>query len=100
PVPRSLHSFPTRRSSDLVLHEVVVVADQNADTAAVRRVEDRVSVAGRKKLANKHVQLTMTRPAAVGHRDDVAIIELAIFAMPDGDRKSTRLNSSHVAISY
>src|SRR5437870_13323674 len=55
--PRILHSFPTRRSSDL-----------------------------------------RERPAALGQLGSPA--QRAPLAGADEDRKSTRLNSSHVAISY
>src|SRR5690625_6091365 len=68
-------SFPTRRSSDLDLQETMtmeeVVARENLN-AAYRRV-----------VANKG------SPGV----DGMKVNEL-------GDRKSTRLNSSHVAISY
>src|SRR5690349_24073402 len=61
----NLHSFPTRRSSDLARH-VLAVDDLRVDH---RRAADRVEVRAR------------VRGRA-------------------GDRKSTRLNSSHVEISY
>src|SRR5690625_6458629 len=61
---RSLHSFPTRRSSDLGL-------DRPADPS----------------------QWGAGPGAGCAH-------DLRWPADPRGDRKSTRLNSSHVAISY
>src|ERR1035441_5615400 len=62
-----LHSFPTRRSSDL--------------RPASRRTAARCSAAGR----------TGSRPTAV----------TALCHFPHApDRKSTRLNSSHLGISY
>src|SRR5207253_9917516 len=78
--PRDLHSFPTRRSSDLGL-EVVhrehgghreAVEDRLADDA-----HDDAAQVARRQL-----------------RRDVGNDLLHL------DRKSTRLNSSHVAISY
>src|SRR5690606_40970407 len=75
---RDLHSFPTRRSSDLAgaspiflaTHFGLPPAPQRASTAFIRRLINSMSGAG--------------------------------VAMPlvDLDRKSTRLNSSHVKISY
>src|SRR5437870_7722183 len=66
---RHLHSFPTRRSSDLSLRGPAVELGVHVD-----------------------------EPAPVDH------VVRGIGDVPDyvinGDRKSTRLNSSHVAISY
>src|SRR5688572_32577906 len=74
---RDLHSFPTRRSSDLTLTSQRLVArygmlrrrDQQVYLAAVRNVEIRQSLLQRVLRSGK-------------------------------DRKSTRLNSSHSQISY
>src|SRR5207249_8700768 len=95
--PRNLHSFPTRRSSDL------------EDLRALREVV-RVLVPGGVFLLESM------------HRDDVVASygEKDAWMLPNGtrvevrrrfdpvsgvshedlDRKSTRLNSSHVSISY
>src|SRR5438270_9268234 len=74
--PRDLHSFPTRRSSDL-----------RRCAGADRRVERR-RIGGQdgKLVANDLVQ-RRTRP-------DAGLLVL------QRDRKSTRLNSSHSQISY
>src|SRR5436305_14878177 len=74
PYPRHLNSFPTRRSSDLP-HEHVVL----------RGIEQ--CQAGR---LHEFVPLVVPEPP------DVA----APLQMVEQDRKSTRLNSSHVRISY
>src|SRR5437870_9820699 len=82
---RDLHSFPTRRSSDLA------AADRNdsrfvcTNQPAMRRAAP--------VLANRSLRASGAHPR-------VASRELwrAIPRFPD--RKSTRLNSSHVAISY
>src|SRR5690625_6911608 len=82
--PLDLHSFPTRRSSDL----------DDADRQSVPlRVEgvDRVLEDGR------------VAGVVLRHRDDEPVEALDLLRPGDGagqDRKSTRLNSSHVAISY
>src|SRR5207249_7350809 len=76
PRPRHLHSFPTRRSSDLDL-EAAAPARRPGETIALRRPGGRRVVAPRRRDARE--------PAAEGR---------------SSDRKSTRLNSSHVSISY
>src|SRR5439155_24314394 len=69
---RHLHSFPTRRSSDL--------------TGPGRRHDAALSDAPAFRARSKPGRLSPAQPAGAG---------------TDGrDRKSTRLNSSHVAISY
>src|SRR5207253_10055353 len=92
----ALPSFPTRRSSDLV----VVFAPAGA--MGVRENIDLDTLAplplGRARIHRTGSDLTVV---AVGHlvHDAIAIAdELADEASID--RKSTRLNSSHVAISY
>src|SRR5207249_8494302 len=77
---RALHSFPTRRSSDLVAEG----RDEGERTLAEHgatpiRYLDALGVLGPRMIGVHCVWL-----------DEVA----------DGDRKSTRLNSSHVSISY
>src|SRR5437868_10632053 len=72
---RDLHSFPTRRSSDLLA------------TPPISRSKSRLAAMS-KSLAGIGAQKTSKPPAPV------SAMEMAI------DRKSTRLNSSHVSISY
>src|SRR5439155_25318602 len=76
-----LHSFPTRRSSDLFRMAVGILA---TDQGAHRVRRQRELLAGR--LAS---QLS-----------DEPGKQFALAAHSMGDRKSTRLNSSHVATSY
>src|SRR5690606_41513542 len=93
---RDLHSFPTRRSSDLAAVARRKVLDGHA--AVVR-------------LANRRVVLEHHLPLSTPPRQDGAPQKdgklRPAHAMPvsEGvdvaeDRKSTRLNSSHVKISY
>src|SRR5207253_9391443 len=84
---RDLHSFPTRRSSDL--RRLLV---------GVKRL--RIELPGEGEDA-----FLRNRPRA--ELDHVARLEILEVAhrfrrrpAPGTDRKSTRLNSSHVAISY
>src|SRR5207249_12089703 len=84
PATQDRHSFPTRRSSDLV--------QEQAALEVLARVEQ--------------------FPRPVGHADDVLLDALQDAVGQDHvlrhnrrprqerDRKSTRLNSSHVSISY
>src|SRR5437762_7216442 len=69
---RDLHSFPTRRSSDLVVHGGEVVGGE--------RIE----------------QFVLGDGAGGDHAGDVALDQ----PQHRQDRKSTRLNSSHRCISY
>src|SRR5207253_9622681 len=98
--PRALPSFPPRRSSDLVLfllqsdlgrdHVIDTFASAYARSAALPRHAARLAAAAR-------------AVGALCFWHDVDRVHLALFAA-DGtvkdkaDRKSTRLNSSHVAI--
>src|SRR5207244_12952610 len=82
---RTLHSFPTRRSSDLFdNHRVLLVADR-ADRGAV--LARGVGLDG--LFPEKDDRLSIGLPAGKPCR----LMELQ-------DRKSTRLNSSHQIISY
>src|SRR5688572_31323258 len=74
---RDLHSFPTRRSSDLVLVVVLV--------GAAHRVVDRVQPILQRRVVHR------------GHADRGGEERREVVAV---DRKSTRLNSSHSQISY
>src|SRR5690349_23612277 len=76
---RDLHSFPTRRSSDLQRREQIDRLAEKADEARGLRV-----------LAER---IGQGDEEATGHRHRGTRAGLQ-------DRKSTRLNSSHVEISY
>src|SRR5699024_12048671 len=85
--PGALHSFPTRRSSDLdeglenvALLDIVEAFQADAAVVAVRDLLD--------------VVLEAAQGRDFVLRDDDAVAHDA------EDRKSTRLNSSHVSISY
>src|SRR5699024_12583943 len=87
----SPHSFPTRRSSDLFHmsklmafeEPIVKLRDKIAELKTIA-VEAEVDMSGEiEKLENRLQQL-----------------EHNIYANMEPDRKSTRLNSSHVSLSY
>src|SRR5207253_5186480 len=95
--PRALHSFPTRRSSDLSVASGVM----NVNVGFSRAVwEDFIAA------MLQDMRRTSRRGFSVNFMSDV----VAASEAPDNspatrlyrtrDRKSTRLNSSHVAISY
>src|SRR5207249_5028612 len=100
PAPLSLHSFPTRRSSDLW---VVVLPNGrpggDADPELPRELPAMVKVGHGVQNARQLPGIVLPvrfRPARNVRQIHVrpAVHRLA------GDRKSTRLNSSHVSISY
>src|SRR5262245_63798885 len=80
---RDLHSFPTRRSSDLEL-------DGFLATKPERPMEVQQAEQARARLLEWQVERHL-RIAAFYERGDA---QVAL------DRKSTRLNSSHLGISY
>src|SRR5207253_4729765 len=95
-----LHSFPTRRSSDLLLCGATIFCEsdfgftlENCERSAqfVRGIGDEPA------LAFKGCVETIEKP--VEGCGEAAEFILRILN-GKADRKSTRLNSSHVAISY
>src|SRR5690242_21560940 len=88
--PRHHHSFPTRRSSDLsdrVLASWRLAAKVDPDTPAFEiPVEDRPTTA---VLVRTRAQIPALENALRSRGLPVEV-----------DRKSTRLNSSHMSISY
>src|SRR5690606_39601490 len=86
---RDLHSFPTRRSSDLQ----VLAWGQNTRRHGEQRKDTQRS--GRQPSAHQG-----TGGNEAGPRETPAQPAEGNPAIPSRDRKSTRLNSSHVKISY
>src|SRR5207249_12078240 len=86
---RDLHSFPTRRSSDLI---------------DVRQCRDRIGRrAGIDQLTERRIHASEIAVGRLRAPEDVSVIEEVETLQPEQnrtDRKSTRLNSSHVSISY
>src|SRR5690606_41420038 len=85
--PRDLLSFPTRRSSDLV----VLGAGRRSHVMTVSRASARASAA----CDGVHAGRSRSRSGGWGRSRVTAGWERVVL-----DRKSTRLNSSHVKISY
>src|SRR5204863_3716684 len=86
---RYLHSFPTRRSSDLVIGQGVADADPTAPTVPADFGASTLYVC---------VARNVLQALPVG--DQGALIKAYRTVNGRRDRKSTRLNSSHVEISY
>src|SRR5207253_10013123 len=91
--PRALHSFPTRRSSDLQAGRPA--RHHGRDQPRPRGgVGDAGPAVGRGRVATPQDSTPVTLA------DRCRAIELLLLDVDGVDRKSTRLNSSHVAISY
>src|SRR5699024_12512336 len=85
---RNLHSFPTRRSSDLeVMGQFFKVAKQVFQPTSIDEACQQI---------RDQVRAYMT--VAIEERATMQVVKEAIGSSED--RKSTRLNSSHVSISY
>src|SRR5207253_10598428 len=94
-----LHSFPTRRSSDLKARRpeaavAGVLIDENTDGAAASQQLNH--------FAETFAPLKDLEAKSAACLPNVSIDMRIADALVNsrGDRKSTRLNSSHVAISY
>src|SRR5699024_11650793 len=98
--PRYLHSFPTRRSSDLARQVVTIQRDKTRNAeATVNRIKAELSAAtARVDVLEESLQPAPGSALAAienfGPQDVSEILDIE-----SGDRKSTRLNSSHVSIS-
>src|SRR5207253_10384789 len=91
--PRALPSFPTRRSSDLV-----DLAPRHVQDAPRQR-----GIVGELTRLQRFLRLRQLADGLLRGEDARARgLVLGAFAGggAEGDRKSTRLNSSHVASSY
>src|SRR5690606_41602532 len=86
---RDLYSFPTRRSSDLLMEARIPLPDLTLarEMQAIRDIAHDVDGKATVELAD-------------GRRLTGAEIQQAYLDAVRADRKSTRLNSSHVKISY
>src|SRR5207249_6054575 len=92
-------SFPTRRSSDLL----------NLDLSALHLdlvVRDRLVGRPVQHLARPNVELAAVAAARHGRAVELTLgqraapVRARVVERVERDRKSTRLNSSHVSISY
>src|SRR5699024_11454427 len=93
--PRALHSFPTRRSSDLLLlllGRLPGVDAEQGDIALLHEV----------RRFPEGVDRFALDVVVRGEDDRAGTVRVGFVEhqRARGDRKSTRLNSSHVSISY
>src|SRR5690606_41300031 len=91
-VHRDLHSFPTRRSSDLSVSILLLQDDGHLELAAARGLPDY-------RIAEEIVQ-GLAYERLVGPLEGVRYRVITDTREDEADRKSTRLNSSHVKSSY
>src|SRR5207249_10774982 len=91
--PRTLHRFPTRRSSDLNAAELLGHPER-ADADLVGPFKDF------RRQARLRIHVPFALPIGADEGGDDVIDEITAALPHQADRKSTRLNSSHVSISY
>src|SRR5207253_4788482 len=94
--PRALPSFPTRRSSDLFRRRLFLSEarlEPPEDSQESRAASCGSDLFARKRKWHPNLRVKIPQAETAGHHADDGV-RIAI------DRKSTRLNSSHVAISY
>src|SRR5690606_42012657 len=94
-----LHSFPTRRSSDLMLETKldIIDVDSTGRIISVRNTTgnyNETSNPGGFGLPNPTKSQVQSIIFTLSHYNESTINQVRL------DRKSTRLNSSHVKISY
>src|SRR5699024_12641552 len=94
---QALHSFPTRRSSDL--SETILVVDDNKEI--VYSISELLKYEGYQTVAAYDGMQALD--ALEKHKIDLILLDVMmprLNGLSALDRKSTRLNSSHVSISY
>src|SRR5690606_41624555 len=97
---RDLHSFPTRRSSDLLMQSGMEVFERLVEFPLWEEYDEQIQ-SDMADITNLGGPLggAITAGKFLEHFIDFHWIHIDI-AGPSLDRKSTRLNSSHVKISY
>src|SRR5699024_12552613 len=91
---QALHSFPTRRSSDLVSEACFNYVSGYGYNDLGRDTLEEVYA------STFHTEAALVRPQITCGTHALALALAANLRPGDEDRKSTRLNSSHVSISY
>src|SRR5206468_13114466 len=96
--PPALHSFPTRRSSDLLPELLSRLRIDGLQVAFQRPIER--DVTGRHERSAPGGELLLVAPHDLAVRGVPSDKGAHVSAGAREDRKSTRLNSSHDQISY
>src|SRR5207253_10795553 len=99
PLPSS-PSSPTRRSSDLAQRFYLTFMAGAADAAGSRPMFVRLQLNRAGATTNFSAVGGMIDRDLLDRAPDLDVAGNHVRVDDDGDRKSTRLNSSHVAISY
>src|SRR5699024_12153901 len=91
------HSFPTRRPSDLTETDLTICGYQTAQKKIRPQQANHYEAKTlRQHIGNLYEQMLLQSPCNKLYRRSHILKHLITFP----DRKSTRLNSSHVSISY
>src|SRR5688572_32618692 len=93
PPTQDLHSFPTRRSSDLKV-------PKDRDPASLTLEECQALIAAAPERGGRFGRRRKAEAPAAPAAHDAATKPKRARKKAAGDRKSTRLNSSHSQISY
>src|SRR5205814_8895698 len=89
------HSFPTRRSSDLKQRTSYAIGLDVVTSLKAREID-----LDPKALAAGIADALADKPALKPEEVREVLMKFQQEMMAKGDRKSTRLNSSHLGISY
>src|SRR5699024_12789153 len=95
-----LPTFPTRRSSDLIIGEMANRIRADIESKMEEAKKNFAAKELEHRLENERIDVTMPgKKCECGHKHPMSIVIDEISDIFIGDRKSTRLNSSHVSIS-
>src|SRR5699024_11494887 len=91
------HPFPTRRSSDLIDKYPNIIKFLNTSTSYIKETRSKSNTSGSGieyylKYKQKFIDSIELEEVSINAKYNIQSV--------DKDRKSTRLNSSHVSISY
>src|SRR5699024_12780447 len=95
-----IHSYPTRRSSDLILPDPIY------KSKVVAKLINTIMLDGKKGIAQTIVYDAFDKVKDKTGKDALEVFESAMenitpqLEVKSRDRKSTRLNSSHASNSY
>src|SRR5690606_40476533 len=96
---RDLLSFPTRRSSDLEFYRVAEGYEKADFRRMVRAIEKKYGIRPQSEQEKNLQAETLDFEEETEYIDEREVMKHHRILM-QSDRKSTRLNSSHVKISY